>query len=159
MGGWVNERRARKQEDWWLSRWMVQVNWESSYPPSTIPITDRPALSWKITAYIRLHSVFFFKLAECNALSDYFYLNDLPSSSHTCTHEAIHIHKPHNTHVREKHTPAQTNKQTQSYTLTCFSSTGGQLQQAPCQVNILKPCALTAEGKAQCWKHTPKYKK
>lgn len=115
MGGWVNERRARKQEDWWLSRWMVQVNWESSYPPSTIPITDHPALSWKITAYIRLHSVFFFKLAECNALSDYFYLNDLPSSSHTCTHEAIHIHKPHNTHVREKNTHLHKQTNTKLY--------------------------------------------
>lgn len=98
----------------------------------------------------------FFFLAECNALSDPFHPNDLPLLlllllTHTNTDAYTFSYTPTKMLTR-------TNKQTQSYSLTCFSSTGGQLQQAPCQVNILKPCALTAEGKAQCWKHTLKYK-
>lgn len=81
--------------------------------------------------------------------SDRFKRNDTPPHTNTYT-------------FANSYTPTKmftcANKQTQSYSLICFSSTGGQLQQAPCQVNILKPCVLTAEGKAQCWKHTLKHK-
>lgn len=157
MAGWVNEQRDREEEDWWLSRWMVQLDWESSYPPPTTPKPTHPICYWKIKCLHRKHILLFSCLNVMRSLTLSILM--ISPSSHTCTDIYTYTNKYT---FANSYTPTKmltcTNKQTQSYCLTCFSSTGGQLQQAPCQVNILKPCALTAEGKAQCWKHTLKYK-
>lgn len=161
MDGWVNEQRDRKrgQIDGWADGWFSRME-------SPVTLHPPPPNNWPSYAPLknkRLHYryILLSSLTECVALSDSFYPNDLllllpPTYTHVYIHKDVHVHSLIHTH-KNTHMHKQTNKQTQSYSLTCFSSTGGQLQQAPCQVNILKPCALTAEGKAQCWKHTLKY--